>query len=181
MLHRALGDPLRLRLLEYLIVRSRSVKELADLVDMRPDRLYHHLSRLEEAGLITVAEYRRLPRGKVERIYAAAEVEPPGDETSPLEMARFFGAVIEATRADLNSALAARDAGGRREISLTRTALRLSDEGRAELAAGFERLVREAEQKSDPAGTWTHINWTLVDAEDRRPGDDDDQSQAHRK
>lgn len=173
MLHRALADPLRLRLLEYLIVRPRSVRELADLVDMRPDRLYHHLSRLEEAGLVTITEYRRLPRGKVERIYAAAEVEPPGDETSLLEMARFFGAILEATRADLNSALTARDAGRHREISLARTGLRLSDEGRAELAAGFERLVREAEQKPDPAGTWTHIVWTLVDAEDRRPPEAD--------
>ena len=177
-LHRALADPLRLRLLEYLVVRPRSAKELADLVGMRPDRLYHHLSRLEEAGLVTITEYRRLPRGRVERIYAAAEVEPPGDQTSPLETAQFFGAVIEATRADLNSALMARDAGQHREISLTRTALRLSDEGRAELAAGFERLVREAERNEaersqDPAGTWTHIVWTLVDAEDRRRGDDD--------
>ena len=55
---------------------------------MPPDRLYHHLARLEEVGLITIAEYRPLPGGKVERVYAAAEVEPPGDEASPEDTAR---------------------------------------------------------------------------------------------
>jgi predicted ArsR family transcriptional regulator len=170
-LHRALADPLRIKLLEYLIAAPRSAKELAGLVGMRPDRLYHHLARLEEAGLINVAEYRRLPGGKVERIYAATDVEPPGDDTSPAEVAQFFDAVIEVTRADMNSALMARDAGQRREVSLSRTALQLSDAVRAELVAGFERLVLEAQQKSDPAGTWTRIVFTVIDAQDRGRSD----------
>jgi DNA-binding transcriptional ArsR family regulator len=144
---RALADPLRIRLFEYLVVRPRSARELAEAVGMPADRLYHHLARLEEAGLVTIAEYRPLPGGKVERVYAAAEVEPPGDEASPAEMARFRSAVIEATRADLNSALMGRDSGQRQEISLARTALRLSDADRAELLAGFERLIREAGKK----------------------------------
>jgi DNA-binding transcriptional ArsR family regulator len=166
-LHRALADPLRIRLLEYLIAAPRSAKELAGLVGMRPDRLYHHLARLEEAGLINITEYRRLPGGKVERIYAATDVEPPGDDTSPAETAQFFDAVIEVMRADMNSALMAREAGQRREVSLTRMALQLSDADRAELLAGFERLLLEAQKKSGPDGTWTRIFWTLIDAQDR--------------
>ena len=168
-MHRALADPLRIRLFEHLTVRPQSAKELAEAVGLPPDRLYHHLARLEEAGLITIAEYRPLPGGKVERVYAPAAVEPPGDEASPQDAARFFSAIIEATRADLTSALMARESGQRRDISLTRTGLRLSDADRAELLAAFERLIREARAKESPDGTWTRIAWTLVDAEDRTP------------
>lgn len=166
-LHRALADPLRLRLLEYLFVQPRAAKELAGLVGMRPDRLYHHLARLEEAGLVSIAEYRKLPGGKVERIYAAAEVEPPGDGTSPDEAARFFDAVVEVTRADIGAAMMARESGERRDVSLGRTAMRLSDADRAELVAGIERLLTEAERKATADGVWTRIMWTVVDAQDR--------------
>ncbi len=158
-MHRALADPLRIRLFEHLMVHPQSAKELAEAVGMLPDRLYHHLARLEEAGLITIAEYRPLPGGKVERVYAPAAVEPPGDEASPQDAARFFSAVIEATRADVTSALMARESGQRRDISLTRTGL----------LAAFERLIRDARQKESQDGTWTRIAWTLVDAEDRNP------------
>lgn len=47
---------------------------------MRPDRLYHHLAQLEDGKLIEVADYRRLPGGKVERVYGTAPIEPPGDD-----------------------------------------------------------------------------------------------------
>ena len=63
----------------------------------------------------------------------------------------------------------ARESGERRDISLTRTGLRLSDADRAELLAAFERLIREAKAKESPDGTWTRITWTLADAEDRNP------------
>jgi DNA-binding transcriptional ArsR family regulator len=135
-LHRALADPLGIRLFEHLVVHPRSAKELAEAVGMPPDRLYHQLARLEEAGLITIADYRPLPGGKVERVYAAAEAKPPGDEASPADTARFFSAVIEATRADVTSALMASERGQRRDISLTRPGLRLSDADRTELLAG---------------------------------------------
>ena len=63
----------------------------------------------------------------------------------------------------------ARGSGQRRDISLTRIGLRLSDADRAGLLAGFERLIREAKAKESPDGTWTRISWTMVDAEDRNP------------
>jgi hypothetical protein len=37
---------------------------------------------MEQAQLVRIAEYRPLPGGKVERVYAAAPVEPPGDEAA---------------------------------------------------------------------------------------------------
>ena len=66
--HRALADPLRIRLLECLWGQPQSAKELAEWAGLPPDRLYYHLAQLEQAGLIEIAEYRRLQGGKVERV-----------------------------------------------------------------------------------------------------------------
>lgn len=75
--HKALADPLRIRLLEALWETPQSARELADRADLPADRLYYHLGQLERAGLIEIAEYRPLARGKVERVYAPAVTEPP--------------------------------------------------------------------------------------------------------
>ena len=74
--HKALADPLRIQLVEWLMQRPRSARELADCAGLPADRLYYHLGQLEQAGLIEVAEYRRLARGKAERVYAAAKRPP---------------------------------------------------------------------------------------------------------
>ena len=62
--HKALADPLRIRLLEWLIEAPRSARQLAGCAGLPADRLYYHLGQLEQAGLIEVAGYRRLDRGK---------------------------------------------------------------------------------------------------------------------
>src|SRR5580704_189454 len=98
--HKALADPLRIRLLEWLIEAPRSARQLADCAGLPADRLYYHLGQLEQAGLIEVTGYRRLGRGKAERIYARAETEPPGDDAGPEETAAFLGAVLQATTLD---------------------------------------------------------------------------------
>src|SRR3984957_14654517 len=85
--HRALADPLRIRLFELLVLRPQSAKELAVRVGLRPDRLYHHLAQLEEGKLIEIAEYRPLAGGKVERVYAPTAVEPLVDDASPADVA----------------------------------------------------------------------------------------------
>ena len=145
--HRALADPLRIRLLECLWGRSQSAKELAEWAGMAPDRLYYHLAQLEEAKLIEIAEYRRLPGGKVERVYRPTSVEPPGDEATPLEFAEFLGVMLEATRADITAASV-----------------------EAELVILRERLlelVRLAQDQPDDEGVWTRVVVTLVDLQDR--------------
>lgn len=50
--HKALADPLRIRLLEWLIEAPRSARELAGCAGLPADRLYYHLGQLEQAGLI---------------------------------------------------------------------------------------------------------------------------------
>ena len=164
--HKALADPLRIRLLEWLFEAPRSARQLADCAGLPADRLYYHLGQLEQAGLIEIAEYRRLARGKVERIYAPAETEPPGDDADPEETAAFLGSMLEATAMDITAAYQARRAGGRREVELHRGALRLTDEALAELRGHIEQL---AARFADPGagGTWTRVVLALVDLQDR--------------
>jgi DNA-binding transcriptional ArsR family regulator len=164
--HKALADPLRVRLLEWLGEAPRSARQLADRVGLPADRLYYHLGQLEQAGLIEVAEYRRLDRGKVERIYAPAQTEPPGDDAGPAETAAFLGSMLQATAIDISAAYQARQDGRHREVDLHRGAVRLTDEALAELRGHLEQL---AARFADPGrdGTWTGFLVTLVDLEDR--------------
>lgn len=169
-IHKALADPLRIQLLEALWARPRSASELATLVHKPADRLYHHLNQLEEGGLIEISEYRKLPGGKVERVYAPSAVEPPGDDASPGEVARFLNAALEATRADVNAASLAQEAGEHRRISLGRTVLRLNESHLDELQARIEDLLLAARGRPDEDGVWTTVLWTTVDREDRNAG-----------
>jgi len=164
--HKALADPLRIRLLEWLFEAPRSARQLADCAGLPADRLYYHLGQLEDAGLIEIAEYRPLARGKVERVYAPAETEPPGDDAGPEETAAFLGSMLQATAMDITAACRARQAGRRREVDLHRVALRLTDEALAELRGHIEQL---AARFADPAvgGTWTRVVMTLIDLQDR--------------
>ncbi len=166
--HRALADPLRIRLYELLALRPQSAKELAARVGLRPDRLYHHLAQLEEGKLIEIAEYRPLAGGKVERVYAPTTVEPLVDDASPADVARLLGAALETTRADINAATLAKQAGEERLITLSRTGVRLNAGRLAELRAAVEDLLRRAREQPDDDGVWTTVLWTAVDREDRR-------------
>jgi DNA-binding transcriptional ArsR family regulator len=164
--HKALADPLRIRLLGWLFEAPRSARQLADCAGLPADRLYYHLGQLEQAGLIEVAEYRPLPRGKVERVYAPAETEPPGDDADPEETAAFLGSVLEATAMDITAAFQAKRAGRRREVDLHRGALRLTDQALAELRGHIEQLAgRFADPGAD--GTLTGVVLALVDLQDR--------------
>jgi DNA-binding transcriptional ArsR family regulator len=169
-LHKALADPLRIRLLEWLFEAPRSARELAGCAGLPADRLYYHLGQLQRAGLIEVAEYRPLARGKVERVYAPAQTEPPGDDANPEELAAFLGSMLEATSMDITAACRAKRAGARREVDLRRGTLRLTDEALAELRGHIEQLsARFADPGAD--GTWTRVVLTLVDLQDRPDAD----------
>src|SRR5579862_9681258 len=166
--HRALADPLRIRLYELLVGRPQSAKELATRVGIRPDRLYHHLGQLEEGKLIEVSDYRRLPGGKVERVYAPAAIEPSNGIPTPADVALLLSAALETTRADVNAAALAQEAGEDRRVGLGRTVARLNERHLEELKATLEALLAAAEQHPDDDGVWTTVVWTIVDRQDRR-------------
>lgn len=148
-------------------MQPRSAKELAKLEGVATERLYYHLGQMEQAGLVHIAEYRPLPGGKVERVYAATTVEPPGDDATPEDLDRFLGSVLQATRADVTSACLAREAGQQRRMRVHRTALRLTTAQRDELEAHLMRLLDDAEHNQDDEGTWTRVLVTMVDLQNR--------------
>jgi DNA-binding transcriptional ArsR family regulator len=164
--HRALGDPLRIRLFEALWHGPRSAKELSAEVGLPPDRLYYHLRQLERAGIVEVAGYRPLPSGKAERVYRRVEAEPPGDASSPEETAAFLASVLDVTKADITAALTAKAAGEHREVVVAQGPLWLTAEGLAE----FQRMFQELHARfgsPDPAGTQARALVALVDLEER--------------
>jgi DNA-binding transcriptional ArsR family regulator len=65
-----MADPLRVRLLETLVVSPSTVADLAARVGEPAGRLYHHLDLLLEAGLIEVVG-RRQKRGTEQRTFRA--------------------------------------------------------------------------------------------------------------
>lgn len=165
--HRALADPLRIRLYELLVDRPQSAKELAGRVGLPPDRLYHHLGKLEEGKLIEVSEYRRLAGGKAERVYAPASTEPSPGEQAPADVALLFGAALELTKADVNEATQAQEDGQDRRLGLGRTVVRLNTEHLDELKATLERIFTEARDHPDNDGVHTALLWAAVDRQDR--------------
>lgn len=166
--HRALADPLRIRLFQALWHGPRSARELATDVGLPPDRLYYHLRQLQQAGMIEVGEYRPLPGGKVERLYRRAEAEPPQDTSSPREIAAFLDSVLDVTRADISAAFLAKEGGQRREVHVAQGPVRLTDEALAELRSH----LRDLEQRfAEPGGegTWARALVVIADLEDRPP------------
>jgi DNA-binding transcriptional ArsR family regulator len=67
--YKALGDPLRVRILELIQHQPRTAKQLADLLERPPGTIGHQLRVLEAAGLAQVVA-RRLVKGIVAKYYA---------------------------------------------------------------------------------------------------------------
>lgn len=115
---KVLAHPLRSSLLREMRV-PRSVKDLADALEVPAARLYHHIKLLEKSGLVVVVEQRRAG-SNVENVYrlAAARIEVagtvgaswsgPGASTSGLVQAqgRFREAVESAAESRANEAQA---------------------------------------------------------------------------
>jgi hypothetical protein len=78
--------------------------------------------------------------------------------------------MLDATRADINAAYQARQAGRRREVDLHRGALRLTDEALAELRGRIEELASRFGNHDAP-GVWTRVVITVVDLHDRPSAD----------
>lgn len=67
---KVLADPQRLRLLSEMTDRPRTVKQLAEWLGVPKTRLYYHVRKLEEHGLLQVSD-RRVVSGIEERTYEA--------------------------------------------------------------------------------------------------------------
>jgi DNA-binding transcriptional ArsR family regulator len=114
---RTLADPLRLSILGAfppggVARRSMSVKEIAEKIDEGQTKLYRHVKKLEEAGLIRVVE-TRVVSGIIEKRYRPAQkrLMIEGDllaqEPEPEDYADTLAAMLEATRNRLRTEIRA--------------------------------------------------------------------------
>ncbi|MCL0069181.1 helix-turn-helix domain-containing protein [Dehalococcoidia bacterium] len=110
----ALADPLHLRLLELLSQKAMTVTQVANLLDEKPNRLYYHINKLEEVGLVRLVETRPY-RGILEKYYQAVAENFKIDESVIQLQKEKVGTlydlaqgVFEATMADLRQTLRAK-------------------------------------------------------------------------
>lgn len=105
-----LNNTTRFRIIRYL-EDPRSIKEVAELLDVPPTRLYYHFNLLEEAGIISVVETRKAG-AMLQKVYRAnARGFRPSKEVAqgdhePHELAKITaGLVLDGARVDAEEGL----------------------------------------------------------------------------
>ena len=84
---KAITHPIRQRLYEQLAKAPATAKQLADDLGYKPTRLYHHMEKLESAGLINLIRTEQI-RGTTAKYYEAVadslRIDPAflGDESN---------------------------------------------------------------------------------------------------
>lgn len=158
---KTLADPLRLRMLE-AFGDERTTKQVADLLEEKPTRLYHHVDALERAGLIRLTRTAR-KRGTTEKYYQAvaesfrAELglfaPADGAETDPLF--DLIDQTLDRTRLELREVLGAGGAAVLEEEGLhTFVEIEASpdriDRLRTELMSVLDGLLEDASPDESP-------------------------------
>jgi DNA-binding transcriptional ArsR family regulator len=149
-----LDNPVRLRILRHLD-QPRTVKQLAEWMEVPPTRLYYHINLLREAGVIVVVDTRKVG-AMVEKVYqATARTLRPGKAIvsgghTPSELATVaVNAILNGARLDAEAALTGHFADlaatGTSDIdrvgSLVRTIVSLTDVGREKVDAKVRELL----------------------------------------
>ena len=150
-----LNNPTRLRIMRRLS-EPRSIREVAESLDVPPTRLYYHFNLLEEAGVIKVVETRKVGAmlQKVFQTVAKSFRPSPSLATgdhSPHELAKVAAAVVlDGARLDVEQALTkhiervrsgdeSSESGG----SIGRSVSFFTEERAREFAQRLEELLEE--------------------------------------
>jgi len=156
---KALGDPLRLRMLHTVMREPRrtwSVKEIAASLDQPVTKLYHHLKLLEQVGLIVDVE-NRVVSGIVEHRYQTGQLSLNFDESlfgSPStrdESIHQAAVLVDQARDELVDYLSQPDAD-LDGVVVSKAYVRLKPEELRAVAAELERLVESfGAYRGDPS------------------------------
>ena len=185
--HAALGEPIRLAVVEELVMSDRSPKELGELLGLGANLVAHHLDVLERAGLVG----RSLSAGDGRRKYVhlvrdALPVVPNSERTTEKEV--IFLCTHNSARSQLAAALWMKRTGRSASSAGTHPAKHVHPEAKAaarragfSLAKATPALVGEipraaqvitvcdlVHEEMDVASDWWH--WSIPDpAESGRP------------
>lgn len=140
-LARALSSPLRLRILRLCAFESRTNKELAELLDVNPGTMLHHVRTLVETGLLVAEPARTGTRGAREVPYRAT-----GRSWRAPRVPNQSIVLLETMRQQIVGV-------DPEEIETTWMGLRLNAEHLAELRERLYGLIEEFKQRgADPDG-----------------------------
>ena len=142
---RALGHPLRVRILAILEERTASAVELARILDADIGVVAYHVRKLNQLGVIELERETRV-RGAIQRHYRAHERPRISDDAWEQAPPVAKQAAVDAALLQIyDYGRASNAAGGfdRRDAHITRTALRLDTEGWEKLARSLRRVLEE--------------------------------------
>jgi DNA-binding transcriptional ArsR family regulator len=154
---RALGHPLRLRILRLTLDEPMTNKQLAERLDRDPGTVLHHVRRLVATGFLAAEPIREGRRGAIERPYRATgkswqvRMAPSADHTAT---------VLEAVREEIL------EAGPDAAVTTVRLGVRLRPRDVRELRQRIRDLGDEFEGRDHPSGEPMGI---LAVAHRRRP------------
>jgi DNA-binding transcriptional ArsR family regulator len=154
---KVVADPLRAQILEVMLHKPLTVKQVAEKLGLSPSKLYYHINLLEKHGLIQVVE-TRLVANLMEKLYRSSatdfEVAPELLSFDSFEGKENINALlmasIDATREDLLRSLQARtfdlEKGAQelpRRVILMRQTCRIPEERATEFAKRLSALLED--------------------------------------
>jgi DNA-binding transcriptional ArsR family regulator len=150
-----LTHPMRGRILRNLD-SPRSAAELAELLDAPITRLYHHINRLEQSGLIAVQATRRVGAATQHRYQVVARSFTMAsnlyEELDGAELAQAFGSIFDVAKIRMQHVLEHRPRDERPtedEALLSLGELHISARVGAELINRLREVIDEFTEKSN--------------------------------
>ena len=154
---RAISSPLRLRVLRLCAFESRTNKELAELLDINPGTMLHHVRTLVQTGYLAAEPERAGAQGAREIPYRATGLSwrtsmPSGSRV----LVETFLQQIENLDDD--------------DLDTTWLGLKLNDEHKAELVDRLFDLATEFKERGPDADGQTYSLFTAFHPDDNPPG-----------
>jgi DNA-binding transcriptional ArsR family regulator len=153
---RALSSALRLRVLRLCAFESRTNKELAELLQINPGTMLHHVRTLVQTGYLAAEDDRTGAKGSREVPYRATglswRTSMPGGSSVLVET---FLQQIEGLAPD--------------DLDVTWLGLKLNDEHKAELQDRLAALANEFKERGPDAGGDTYSLFTVLHPDDNPP------------
>lgn len=155
---RALGSPVRIRILRLCLDTERTNKELAEALRLNPATTLRHVRQLVTNGFLEPTETRRGARGSVERPYRATQLtcRLALDDVGHPELAmQVHVAVADAYLAEL------REAGTQAIRGQARGLTRLSATSQQEFVRRITEVLDEFGDRNEDGGEALSFLWSL--------------------
>lgn len=166
---KALTHPLRLRILELLVKKALTTKQIAEALGEDPLKLYYHVTALEEAGLIELVE-TRMKANLQEKYYQAVAKSFTMDKSLfTFKRQEAAGTVVEIfsnlldilrdeiTQGPLYKALEEQPLKHQKfSFTTSHSHIQASRQTIEELTKKIRMLIEEAKQANQPQGELTY-------------------------